>query len=44
MAAEYLQIYSTVVSVLVISVVIVSLVFYFRRRRNSARTVPSNGG
>jgi membrane protein DedA with SNARE-associated domain len=41
MAAEYIQIYSTVVSVIVISAIIL-LYLYFRRRRNAVRTATGN--
>ncbi len=41
-AAEYLEIYSTMVSVIVICVVIIFLVVYFRRRRKVVGTAAGN--
>jgi membrane protein DedA with SNARE-associated domain len=41
-AAEYLGIYSKVMSVGLVGVVILFLVIYFRRRRNAVNTAPDN--
>ncbi len=41
-AAEYLEIYSTIVTVIVIGALIVFVIFYFRRRRNAQNSTVIN--
>lgn len=43
-AADYLQLYSTIISVVVIGLLIIFVVIYLRRRRNNAGTTANHDG